>query len=146
MSKKELYFDELLQSLHLFIDKSFTYNSETISDFFPEECCVFQDITGEYTGITAVSCTNETASKISAKYSGIDIEECKGIYDEILSDFLNLHNGRFIVELSNTYKTECSLSPPLFKGETENKQLHHTVYIRSYNSDYGTINFLLAET
>ncbi len=146
MSKKEQYFDELLQSLHLFIDKSFSYKSEKITDSFPDDCFVFQDIIGEYVAVTAVSCSDEAASRVSAKYSGIDLAECEGIYDEILSDFINLHNGRFIVNLSNNFNTECSLSPPVFKGEPASSIDWRTVYIRSYDSDFGVINFIIAET
>ena len=145
MSKKDQYFDELLQSLHLFIDKSFSLNSEEITNSFPDNCFVFQDITGEYTAVSAVCCSDEAAIRISAKYSGIDISECEGIFDEIMSDFLNLHNGRFIVNLSNNSSIECSLAPPVFKGEPASSINWQTVYMRSFDSDFGTINFLIAE-
>ena len=146
MSKKDQYFDELLQSLHLFIDESFSLKSDESGSSFPDSCVVSQDIIGDYTAISGISCSNDTAIKISAKYSGIDIGECEEIFDEILSDFLNLHNGRFVVELSNNFNTECSLSPPTFRGEAHSSIGWRTVHVRSYDSDFGVISFFLAET
>ena len=105
-------------------------------------CCVKQEIHGDYAINTYISMDLDTAIAFATRY----VHEQFHSYDEYvqasLEDFLNLQNGLFIVNVSNTSNTELTLgapehitvSPIQFSGRT----LHIPVLYT-----FGTIDFYM---
>ena len=105
-------------------------------------CCVKQEIHGDYAINTYISMDLDTAIAFATRY----VHEQFYSYDEYvqasLEDFLNLQNGLFIVNVSNTSNTELTLgapehitvSPIQFSGRT----LHIPVLYT-----FGTIDFYM---
>ena len=75
-------------------------------------CCVKQEIHGDYAINTYISMDLDTAISFATRY----VHEQFHSYDEYvqasLEDFLNLQNGLFIVNVSNTSNTELTLGAP----------------------------------
>ena len=75
-------------------------------------CCVKQEIHGDYAINTYISMDLDTAIAFATRY----VHEQFHSYDEYvqasLEDFLNLQNGLFIVNVSNTSNTELTLGAP----------------------------------
>ena len=71
-------------------------------------CCVKQEIHGDYAINTYISMDLDTAIAFATRY----VHEQFHSYDEYvqasLEDFLNLQNGLFIVNVSNTSNTELT--------------------------------------
>ena len=105
-------------------------------------CCVKQEIHGDYAINTYISMDLDTAIAFATRY----VHEQFHSYDEYvqasLEDFVNLQNGLFIVNVSNTSNTELTLgapehitvSPIQFSGRT----LHIPVLYT-----FGTIDFYM---
>ena len=105
-------------------------------------CCVKQEIHGDYAINTYISMDLDTAISFATRY----VHEQFHSYDEYvqasLEDFVNLQNGLFIVNVSNTSNTELTLgapehitvSPIQFSGRT----LHIPVLYT-----FGTIDFYM---
>lgn len=75
-------------------------------------CCVKQEIHGDYAINTYISMDLDTAISFATRY----VHEQFHSYDEYvqasLEDFVNLQNGLFIVNVSNTSNTELTLGAP----------------------------------
>ena len=72
-----------------------------------------------------------------------------GKYDEIINelaaDFLNLHNGLFLVNLSETENIESTLTPPVSASNGEPLKAYSDTYVMPVDFNFGTVNFVLSE-
>jgi len=59
-------------------------------------------------------------------------------------DFLNLHNGLFHVNMSNSYSIELGLEPPAF-GSDRMLNISGSTYIFPVLFPFGVVNILLQE-
>lgn len=61
-----------------------------------------------------------------------------------MEDFLNLHNGLFNVNISNSYSDELGLEPPMSgdKGQIENQA---PMYVFPALFSFGIVNIVLSE-
>lgn len=108
---KELYYDYyslLVRNMVRFLDNQPTF--EVDSPHETNAWYVFQKINGPLELTTALSMDAQTLTKIAAKFSGEAIEDCNELAQASVAEFLNLHNGIFIVNMSNN-GVELSLEP-----------------------------------
>lgn len=112
-ANKELYYDYyslLVRNMVRFLDTQPTFeitSPEGVNSWF-----VSQKIKGPIELITSLSMDTETLTKIAARFSGEEIEDCSELAQASVAEFLNLHNGIFIVNMSNN-GVELSLEPQL---------------------------------
>lgn len=109
---------------------------------FPVECCVRQEITGKYSIVTYLTMDEETAIAFASRYA----EEEFDAYDEYvqasLEDFLNLHNGLFIVNVSNDSSTELAIGTP--EHVTDPLLIfNNTTYHIPFMYTFGTVHFVI---
>lgn len=71
---------------------------------------VSQKINGPVELTTALSMDEQTLTRIGSKFSGEDTENSQELAQASVAEFLNLHNGIFIVNMSNN-GVELSLEP-----------------------------------
>lgn len=105
-----------------------------------------QDITGVPSAYSAIDAEEDTLMHFADEYSKMGIKEYDSLAKESLLDFLNLHNGLFVVELSKSNICELMLSAPKQNGAflmTSPVTGHITVVPVTF--PYGTIKFLLCE-
>lgn len=110
-ANKELYYDYyslLVRNMVRFLDTQPTFEVDSPSG--TNTWYAFQKISGPLEITTALSMDAQTLTKIAAKFSGEEIEDCNELAQASVAEFLNLHNGIFIVNMSNN-GVELSLQP-----------------------------------
>ena len=112
-----MYLELMFNSLIRFIGEDFSPLSPMVLEEFPITFGVSQGISSDREFITHIDCDRETAIAFSSRYAKEDFNEFNEYIVAALEDFLNLHNGLFIVNASNQLSEDISLSPPVITEE-----------------------------
>lgn len=144
MERKDLYITELIFNLNRFVEEAVVSHHASVVDTLPDEHYLMQKIVGEYKALTGMYGKPEALMKFAAEYSKFEVTKYDDLCNELLSDFLNLHNGLFVVNLSDSENIESTLEPPL-KDCSSSLKLYTTTYIMPVDFSFGTVNFILSE-
>lgn len=112
-----MYLELMFNSLIRFIGEDFSPLTPMIVDEYPITLGVSQGIFSDRDYVTHIDCDRETAIAFASRYAKEDFNEFNEYVVAALEDFLNLHNGLFIVNVSNQMSKDISLSPPLVSSE-----------------------------
>ncbi|MDC7277883.1 MULTISPECIES: hypothetical protein [Pseudobutyrivibrio] len=112
-----MYLELMFNSLIRFIGEDFSPLTPMVLDEFPVTFGVSQGVSSDHEFITHIDCDRETAIAFSSRYAKEDFNEFNEYIVAALEDFLNLHNGLFIVNASNQLSKDISLSPPVITEE-----------------------------
>ncbi|MCR5025668.1 MAG: hypothetical protein K6A90_15265 [Lachnospiraceae bacterium] len=145
MTRKTLYLAELIFNLNRFVDDSITSKPTEIVHEIPPGVFISQGITGDYTALSALYAEPDVLTRFAAQYSKMELEGYDGIVNELAADFLNLHNGLFLVNLSETENVESTLTPPLSDDKDGPLKALSDTYIMPVEFKFGTVNFVLSE-
>ena len=107
-----MYLELMFNSLIRFVGEDFSPLTPMVLEEFPVTFGVSQGIVGSHEYITHIDCDSETAIAFASRYAKEDFLEFDEYVIAALEDFLNLHNGLFIVNASNTMSKDVSLEPP----------------------------------
>lgn len=114
LSKPELSFLHLLfNNLLRFIGDDFTPVAPTPCREYPTTYCVSQKVLGEFSVKTYLDMPKDAAIAFACRYAGESFIEFDEYVQASLDDFLNLHNGLFLVNMSNDMGIELQLEPPM---------------------------------
>lgn len=134
----ELLFNDLVR----FIGSDFTPLEVKEVSEVPVACCVKQEVHGSYAINTYISMELDTAIAFASRY----VHEQFQSYDEYvqasLEDFINLQNGLFIVNVSNTSGTELTLGAPEQITASPVSFTNRTLHIPVLYS-FGAIDFYI---
>lgn len=108
-----MYLELMFNSLIRFIGEDFSPLSPMILEEFPMTFGVSQNIYSDHEFVTHIDCDRETAIAFASRYAKEDFIEFNEYIVAALEDFLNLHNGLFIVNASNQLSKDISLAPPV---------------------------------
>ena len=137
-----MYLELMFNSLIRFVGEDFSPLTPMVLEEYPVTFGVSQCISNEKEYITHIDCDRETAIAFASRYAKEDFLEFDEYVMAALEDFLNLHNGLFIVNVSNTYSKNISLAPPEIKMDGviygENKCVDFPV---AY--PFGTIHLII---
>jgi len=102
---------------------------------------VSQQISGEFSTTTFIQTDEISLLQFVSRYAGEDIPVLDEYSIAAAQDFLNLHNGLFMVNMSNDSNIELKLAPPEIANEGLSKE-------KSYVSipvmlSFGNVNFIL---
>lgn len=114
-----------------------------VSSFPPEGHLVSQNITGEINTSSYYISDEPAVIAFASRYAGEEFTEMDEYVEASIEDFLNLHNGLYITNLSNMYSIELSLEPPATNVPPvidENKKYD----LLPVTFTFGTVNFILA--
>lgn len=145
MTRKTLYLAELIFNLNRFVDDSITSRPTEIVNEIPPGVFISQGITGDYNALSALYADPDVLTRFAAQYSKMELEGYDGIVNELAADFLNLHNGLFLVNLSETENVESTLTPPLSDDTGGPLKALSDTYIMPVEFRFGTVNFVLSE-
>ena len=113
-----MYLELMFNSLIRFIGEDFSPLSPMVLDEYPVTFGVSQRIASSTECITHIDCDRETAIAFASRYANEEFTDFDEYVIAALEDFLNLHNGLFIVNASNTKASEnIVLSPPEIKTD-----------------------------
>ena len=137
-----MFLELLFNNFIRFVGEDFTpLSSEKVQEF-PTECCVLQKIIGDYSVSAYLNMDEATAIEFASRYVGDQFTEYDEYVQASLDDFLNLHNGLFIVNCSNDYSLELSISAP---EHCENSILtfENDAYYFPILYSFGIVHFIL---
>lgn len=133
----------LFKNLVRFIGDDFIpLKSITIKKF---ECKNFsyQTLQGEFNAYTALETDENTLIKFASRFSQEDYSEVDEYVKAALSEFLNINNGIFCVNMSNTDRMELELTPKAFDRDKKIMRLKNAFCI-PIKYTFGIINFIIA--
>ncbi|SDB04858.1 hypothetical protein SAMN02910298_00068 [Pseudobutyrivibrio sp. YE44] len=107
-----MYLELMFNSLIRFIGEDFTPLTPMVLEEFPITFGVSQMISGDHDFETHIDCDRDTSIAFSSRYAKEDFNEFNEYVVAALEDFLNLHNGLFIVNVSNQLSKDIALEPP----------------------------------
>lgn len=143
VSKHGVMFIELLFNNFIrFVGEDFTIMKCDECKAFPIECCVKQSVIGDYSVSTYLSMSESTAIEFASRYAGDQFTDFDEYVEASMEDFLNLHNGLFIVNISNEASLELTLDAP---GAIDDPILDfsdRTIHFPVMYS-FGTVDFIL---
>lgn len=137
-----MYMELLFNNFIRFVGEDFTPLASDICTEFPTECCVSQDVLGDYSVKAYLNMNPKTAVEFASRYVGDQFDTYDDYVKASLEDFLNLHNGLFIVNCSNTNSLELSISAPEHFDNTiisfENVTYHFPILY-----SFGILHYIL---
>ncbi|MCR4956268.1 MAG: chemotaxis protein CheX [Lachnospiraceae bacterium] len=121
-------------------------------DFTPMDLVPFQEyithygakqsIEGSFQLQSAIETNEQAAIAFASRYAGENFEEYDEFVSASLQDFLNLHNGLFVVNMSNSDAVELEIDAP----EEIDNMLYAPdgyTYLLPLAFTFGTVNFLI---
>lgn len=140
------YIKKLILDIILYVDSNLSLGTIELVDTYSLNHELSQEITGLPSAYSAIDGDEKVLATFAESYSHLGITEYDSLCKEALLDFLNLHNGLFVVYLSDNNICELSLSVPKQNG---NKQIispcHGKITVIPVNFSFGTATFLLLE-
>ncbi len=107
-----MYLQLMFNSLIRFIGEDFSPLTPMVIEEFPVTFGVSQNITSDREFVTHIDCDRETAIAFASRYAKEEFTEFDEYIVAALEDFLNLHNGLFVVNVSNQISKDLALEPP----------------------------------
>lgn len=140
------YIKKLIQDIVLYVDPNITIGNIQFKDEYEVDNELSQEITGVPSAYSAMDGEKRALTAFAESYSSLGIANYDSLCEEVLLDFLNLHNGLFIVHLSENKICELSLSIPKQNGHKSiSGPSKGKVTVIPIIFSYGTINFLLVQ-
>ncbi len=137
-----MFIELLFNNFVRFVGEDFTISNCIELTEYPTECCVKQGILGDYAIDSYINMDESTAIAFASRYANEEFE----VYDEYIQasmqDFLNLHNGLFIVNMSNEASLELTIGVPEVIDEPV-IEFEHRTYLFPILYSFGTVNFIL---
>lgn len=140
------YIKKLVQNVVLYVDSDISVGDIEFLDSYALKDELSQEITGIPSAYSALDGDVRSLTAFAENYSHLGIAEYDSLCSEALLDFLNLHNGLFIVHLSEQNMAELSLTVPKQNGEKNVKRSSQgQVTVIPITFSYGVVKFLLVE-
>jgi len=115
LSDKDFYVNYLLlfiRNIVRFIGDDFVFAGCVKNPEFKSEYLCSQDINGEISAYTAIGCAKEPFYSVASRYAGEAIGDDE-FAEACVGEFLNLQNGLFAVNISNSQNAELQLTPQI---------------------------------
>ena len=140
------YIEKLVYNISMYVDPDFSLGSIDILSDFSGKCELSQAITGVPSAYSCVEGREDALIGFAEHYSHLGIKEFDVLAREAILDFLNLHNGLFVVMLSKNNICELSLDAPKQNGNfTIDLALYKSITVIPVVFSYGTVKFYLCE-
>ena len=91
------YIEKLVSDISLYVDSSIVVENISTVDKYKASQELSQDITGIPSAYSAIDGEPAVLTQFAEQYSKLGIDSFDALAKEALLDFLNLHNGLFIV-------------------------------------------------
>lgn len=142
----KLYINKLVFNLVTYVDSNISVGSIESVQSYSVRNELSQEITGIPGAYSAIDGNENVLAQFAEQYSKLGIEDFGLLAKEALLDFLNLHNGLFVVLLSKMNICELSLNAPTQNGnKLIGSEPNAMLTIIPVTFSYGTIRFVLGE-
>lgn len=140
------YIKKLVTDVVMYVDTVITVGNIELVTTYSAEQELSQEITGIPAAYSAIDGEPDVLTAFSEKYAGLGITEYNMLAKEAIVDFLNLHNGLFVVQLSKLNICELSLAAPKQAGSFSlTSPIKGKITIIPIAFSFGIIKFLLYE-
>lgn len=140
---ERMYIELLFNNFIRFIGDDFTPLSVEVCSVFPTAHCAAQKVNGSRSFSTYINMDTETSIEFASRYVGEQFPAFDEYVEASLEDFLNLHNGLYIVNLSNDFSEDYTLSAPESNSDGI-LEFTQTAYQFSVMYSFGLIHFIIA--
>ena len=143
------YIKKLLLDIILYVDANISLGDISFIDNYHLEHEVSKEIVGVPSAYSALDGNTKVLTAFAENYSKLGIAEFDSLCREALLDFLNLHNGLFVVDLSEKNVCELSLGVPKQSEDyqlSDSSNLEGKITLIPVTFSYGVITFVLLKT
>lgn len=136
----ELFFNNLIR----FIGDDFMPMSPFLCPEYPAVYAVTQHIEGKVEITSTMDMDEQTAIGFASRYVSDTFHSFDEYVKASIEDFINLHNGLYIVNVSNESAMELHLTPPTVQTGNTILPLPAQSYLIPLVFPFGTINFIFS--
>ena len=141
------YIEKLVHNISLYVDPDFSLGSIEVLTGFSGKCELSQAITGVPSAYSCVDGRESALTAFAENYSHLGVTSFDVLAREAILDFLNLHNGLFVVMLSKNNICELSLDAPKQNGNFSlDLAQYKSITVIPVTFSYGTVKFFLCES
>ena len=137
-----MYMNLIFNNLVRFIGEDFTPLAPVQCSDYITNYCVSQEISGSVKCISRIDMTENVAISFASRYAKMEFTSFDEYVKASLEDFLNLHNGLFSVNMSNSFSIELTLNPPMH-DDIDTLHLLDDSFVIPVIYPFGTIYLLL---
>ncbi len=105
--------------------------------------CVVQRIEGGLSAITIIDADTSAMIEFASRFAKEELTDAGEYTQACVSEFINLHNGLFAVNMSNDNGIELKLEPQCFYENMDVSELKNACVIPVCFS-FGTVNFIIS--
>lgn len=134
------YISLLFNNLIRFIGSDFIPQNARVIDSYSADNAFVQLINGAFDAETAIIAPYDVVNKFACRYAGEEITD-KEYAMATVSEFLNLQNGLFAVNLSNSNNIEIGLQPQEFKENFKICDKSRIIFL-PFEFSFGAVNFI----
>lgn len=138
-----MYINLVFNNLIRFIGADFTPLSPIPCGEYPTNYCVRQDVNGEVHCCSRIDMAKDVAIAFASRYAKDEFQEFDEYVQASLEDFLNLHNGLFVVNMSNQHSIELTLAPPMVETE-DILNLSTDTFVIPIIYPFGTLHLIIS--
>lgn len=135
------YLSLFAKNMIRFIDDQVYVEVEKLKTAQPGKWLVYQEISGESPLFTAISANEEIFLQIASSYAEEELTEADEMAKASVSEFLNLNNGIYLVNMSN-WGVELSMKPPVVM---ENAAVSGELFHVSVHTTKGSFQIILTD-
>ncbi|WP_017756213.1 hypothetical protein [Calidifontibacillus oryziterrae] len=135
------YVSLFAKNLIRFIDDQVRIEAKAISGNYHSQWWTSQNIIGENGFATAIGCDEDVFVKFASIYAEETLEEVDELAQASVSEFLNLHNGIYTVNMSNR-GIEYEMDAPKVQQNVDIAPENSVLIITAYLS-FGTIDIII---
>ncbi len=112
-----LYLQLLFNNLVRHIGDDFTPAAPIRCAEYATNFCVSQRFHGQINCTTRINMDKDVAIEFASRYANEAFDEFDEYVSASVEDFINLHNGLYVVNISNDSSVEITLDPPIVEDE-----------------------------
>ncbi len=134
------YVTLLVKNIIRFIDDNPTVEIKVLEGGYKSDWYVYQEITGRIGVKTGIACGNSAFIELAGRFAGEKLTEADELAQASVGEFLNLHNGIFLVNMSNN-GIELEMKPQTVVKDysTENPDKDYVITCRLSLGEFDLI-------
>lgn len=136
------YVTLLVRNCIRFLDENPTIEIDHIDTGYKTEWYAFQEITGKISMRTGIACETAVFVQLAAKFAQEEIKEADELAQASVGEFLNLHNGIFLVNMSNN-DIELEMKPQVVT-KVNTVRSSERIYVVSCYMTWGKFDLLIS--
>lgn len=137
------YVTLLFKNIIRFIGDDFTPLEYSLVKNTEADHVVKQRISGKYSAEICISCSNDEYISLAKRFAKESFSDVDDFVDATVGEFLNIHNGLFLVNQSNDSGTELNLQPQEFYKK-QTIEFKNSAFCIPVTFSFGEVEFIIS--